>query len=71
MRKMHYDRGGTIQYTDDDGNVIDEVCYNLNDHRIPFVAFYQPDYGVINAGSPNADTVPNIAYNSMFYFSDS
>jgi len=71
MRKTHYDRGGTIQYTDDLGNVIDEVCYNLNDHRIPFVAFYQPDYGVINAGAPNADTVPNVAYNSMFYFTDS
>lgn len=70
MRKLHYDRGGTIQYVDDEGNTIDEVCYNLNDHALPFVCFYQPDYGVINAGSPNADTVPNVAYNSMFYFND-
>lgn len=71
MRKIHYDRGGTIQYTDDVGNVIDEVTYNLNDHRIPFVAFYQPDYGVIGGGTPAEDLVPNVAYNSMFYFTDS
>ena len=71
MRKLHFDRGGTIQYTDDNGNVIDEVCYNLNDHRIPFVCFYQPDYGTVNLGTPDGDTVPNVAYNSMFYFTDS
>ena len=71
MKKIHYDRGGTIQYIDDNQNTIDEVCYNCNDHPLPFVCFYQPDYGVINAGSPNADTVPNVAYNSMFYFTDS
>lgn len=71
MRKTHYDRGGTISYTDETGNVIDEVTYNLNDHRIPFVCFYQPDYGVINGGVATADTVPNVAYNSMFYFTDS
>lgn len=71
MRKIHYDRGGTIQYIDDNQNTIDEVCYNLNDHRIPFVAFYQPDYGVINGGVATEDTVPNVAYNSMFYMTDS
>lgn len=71
MRKIHYDRGGTIQYIDDNQTTIDEVCYNLNDHRIPFVAFYQPDYGVINGGVASEDTVPNVAYNSMFYFTDS
>lgn len=71
MRKIHYDRGGTIQYIDDNQNTIDEVCYNLNDHRIPFVCFYQPDYGVINGGVASEDTVPNVAYNSMFYFTDS
>jgi hypothetical protein len=72
MRKTHFDRGGTISYIDENQNTIDEVCYNLNDHRIPFVCFYQPDYGVI-AGAPdfNSDKVPNVAYNSMFYFSDS
>tara|TARA_B100000519_G_scaffold198677_1_gene208585 strand:- start:651 stop:1664 length:1014 start_codon:yes stop_codon:yes gene_type:complete len=71
MRKIHYDRGGTISYIDDNQNTIDEVCYNLNDHAIPFVCFYQPDYGVIGGGAPNEDEVPNVAYNSMFYFTDS
>ena len=71
MRKLHFDRGGTIAYTDDSGNTIDEVTYNLNDHRIPFVCFYQPDYGIVNGGYPDGDTVPNVAYNSMFYFTDS
>lgn len=71
MRKIHYDRGGTISYVDDNQNTIDEVCYNLNDHAIPFVCFYQPDYGVINGGVASEDTVPNVAYNSMFYFTDS
>lgn len=72
MKKLHYDRGGTISYIDDNQNTIDEVCYNLNDHDIPFVAFYQPDYGVINGGSTEGleDCVPNVAYNSMFYFND-
>lgn len=71
MRKLHFDRGGTIAYTDDSGNTIDEVTYNLNDHRIPFVCFYQPDYQIVNGGYPDGDTVPNVAYNSMFYFTDS
>ena len=70
MKKIHYDRGGTISYIDDNQNTIDEVTYNLNDHDIPFVCFYQPDYGVINAGNPTADHVPNVAYNSMFYMTD-
>ena len=71
MRKIHYDRGGVISYVDDNQNTIDEVTYNLNDHRIPFVCFYQPDYGIIGQGNPNEDQVPNVAYNSMFYFTDS
>lgn len=71
MRKIHYDRGGVISYIDEHGATIDEQTYNLNDHRIPFVCFYQPDYGVINGGYPSADTVPAVAYNSMFYFTDS
>lgn len=71
MKKIHYDRGGVISYVDDDQNTIDEQTYNLNDHSIPFVCFYQPDYGVINGGYPSADTVPNVAYNSMLYFTDS
>lgn len=73
MKKIHYDRGGVISYTDDNQNTIDEQTYNLNDHRIPFVCFYQPDYGVINGGSTEGleDCVPNVAYNSMLYFTDS
>ena len=71
MRKIHYDRGGVISYIDDNQNTIDEVTYNLNDHAIPFVCFYQPDYGVINGCVASEDTVPNVAYNSMFYFTDS
>ena len=71
MRKIHYDRGGTISYIDENQNTIDEATYNLNDHRIPFVCFYQPDYGVINGGVPNEDVVPNVAYNSLLYFNDS
>lgn len=71
MKKIHYDRGGTISYIDDNQNTIDEVCYNLNDHAIPFVCFYQPDYGVIGGGQPNEDEVPNVAYNSILYFNDS
>lgn len=71
MKKIHYDRGGTISYIDENQNTIDEACYNLNDHPIPFVCFYQPDYGVIGGGVPNEDVVPNVAYNSLFYFTDS
>jgi len=71
MKKIHYDRGGTISYIDENQTTIDEVTYNLNDHAIPFVCFYQPDYGVINGGVATSDTVPNVAYNSMFYFTDS
>jgi len=71
FRKQHFDRGGTIQYQDDAGNQHDEVCYNLNDHRIPFVCFYQPDYATLGGGYQNGDNVPNVAYNSMFYFTDS
>lgn len=71
FKKIHFDRGGTIQYQDDAGNQHDEVCYNLNDHRIPFVLFYQPDYSTAGGGYPNGDNVPNVAYNSMFYFTDS
>lgn len=71
MRKIHYDKGGVISYTSDDGTVIDEQTYNLNDHRIPFVCFYQPDYGIIGGGYPETDNVPHVAYNSMFYFTDS
>lgn len=71
MKKIHYDRGGVISYVDDNQNTIDEQCYNLNDHAIPFVCFYQPDYGVINGGVATEDTVPNVAYNSILYFNDS
>lgn len=71
MRKIHYDRGGIISYVDDKGATIDEQTYNLNDHRIPFVCFYQPDYGIIGGGAPETDFVPHVAYNSMFYFTDS
>ena len=71
MRKIHYDKGGVISYIDDNQNTIDEQTFNLNDHRIPFVCFYQPDYGLINGGTPDEDTVPSVAYNSMFYFNDS
>ena len=71
MRKIHYDKGGIISYVDDKGATIDEQTFNLNDHRVPFVVFYQPDYGIIGGGTPTADLVPHVAYNSMFYFTDS
>lgn len=71
MRKIHFDKGGVISYVDDKGATIDEQTYNLNDHRVPFVVFYQPDYGIIGGGTPSADLVPAVAYNSMFYFTDS
>lgn len=70
MRKTHFDKGGVISYVDDAGNTIDEQTFNLNDHRIPFVCFYQPDYGIIGGGYPEADMVPHVAYNSMYYMND-
>lgn len=66
FKKTHYDAGGLISYA---GTTEQDQVYNLNDHRIPFVCFYQPDEGTL--GMPDADKRPNVAYNSILYFTDS
>lgn len=66
MKKIHYDAGGNISYA---GTTDQDQCYNLNDHRIPFVIFYQPDESTLYPG--DADKRPKVAYNSAFYFTDS
>lgn len=66
MRKTHYDAGGLLSYA---GTTDQDQCYNLNDHKIPFVIFYQPDENVL--GGPDADKRPSVAYNSILYYTDS
>lgn len=63
-KKLHYDRGGDI--TSDDPSLT-ETCYNLNDHRIPFIVLYNPDV----PASPGDEIVPKVSYNSILYYSDS
>lgn len=69
MKKLHYDYGGTITNYPDPSN-ISERCFNLNDDRLPFLCFYQPDANEIS-DSTDPDEHPQVAYNSMFYFTDS
>lgn len=67
MKKIHYDYGGTISNT---GATYTERCFNLNDDRLPFLCFYQPDTGTL-LSQTNSDYFPHVAYNSCFYFTDS
>lgn len=66
FKKTHYDAGGNVSYA---GTTDQDQCYNLNDHRIPFVVFYQPDEATL--GGPDVDKRPNVAYNSILYYTDS
>lgn len=66
FKKTHYDAGGNVSYA---GTADQDQCYNLNDHRIPFVVFYQPDEATL--GMPDVDKRPNVAYNSILYYTDS
>lgn len=66
FKKLHYDAGGNIAYA---GSMDQDQCYQLNDHRIPFVCFYQPDEATL--GGPDVDKRPNVAYNSILYYTDS
>lgn len=66
MKKRHFDGGGNISYA---GTTDQDQCYQLNDHPIPFVCFYQPDEGTLYPG--DADKRPSVAYNSILYFTDS
>lgn len=66
FKKTHYDAGGNVSYV---GTADQDQCYNLNDHRIPFVVFYQPDEATL--GMPDVDKRPNVAYNSILYYTDS
>lgn len=66
MKKSHFDAGGNISYA---GTADQDQCYNLNDHQIPFVCFYQPDESTL--GGPDPDKRPKVAYNSILYFTDS
>lgn len=66
FKKSHFDAGGNISYA---GTADQDQCYNLNDHQIPFVCFYQPDEQVL--GGPDVDKRPKVAYNSILYFTDS
>lgn len=66
MKKTHYDAGGNISYA---GTADQDQCYNLNDHAIPFVCFYQPNEQTL--GGPDVDKRPNVAYNSILYYTDS
>lgn len=66
FKKIHYDAGGNLSYA---GTTDQDQCYQLNDHRIPFVCFYQPDESTL--GGPDVDKRPNVAYNSILYFTDS
>lgn len=66
MRKTHYDAGGNINYA---GTTDQDQCYNLNDHKIPFVILYQPDEGTLYPS--DADKRPSVAYNSILYYTDS
>lgn len=69
MKKVHYDFGGTVTNYPDTP-VVEERCFNLNDDRLPFLVFYQPDANEIS-DPDDADEHPQVAYNSMFYFTDS
>lgn len=66
FKKTHYDAGGLLSYA---GTAEQDQCYNLNDHQIPFVCLYQPQEGTLYPGDP--DKRPNVAYNSILYFTDS
>lgn len=66
FKKTHYDAGGMLSYA---GTADQDQCYNLNDHQIPFVVFYQPNGGTLYPG--DADKHPNVAYNSILYYTDS
>lgn len=66
FKKLHFDAGGNISYV---GTTDQDQCYNLNDHQIPFVCFYQPDEATL--GGPDVDKRPNVAYNSILYYNDS
>lgn len=66
FKKLHYDGGGNISYA---GTADQDQAYNLNDHPIPFVCFYQPDEATL--GGPDVDKRPNVAYNSILYYNDS
>jgi len=65
FKKTHYDAGGNVSYA---GTADQDQCYQLNDHRIPFVCFYQPDEATL--GGPDVDKRPNVAFNSILYFTD-
>lgn len=69
MKKIHYDYGGVLSNYPVEPT-ISERCFNLNDDRLPFLVFYQPDAGQI-ADVTDPDEYPHVAYNSMFYFTDS
>ena len=66
FKKRHYDGGGLISYA---GTADQQQAYQLNDHPIPFVCFYQPDEATLSPG--DADRRPNVAYNSILYYTDS
>tara|TARA_B100000519_G_scaffold174193_1_gene161966 strand:- start:339 stop:1331 length:993 start_codon:yes stop_codon:yes gene_type:complete len=66
FKKTHYDAGGNLSYA---GTADQDQCYNLNDHPIPFVVAYQPNENVLSPMDP--DKRPNIAYNSILYYTDS
>lgn len=66
FKKTHYDAGGLLSYA---GTADQDQCYNLNDHQIPFVCLYQPQEGTLYPG--DSDKRPNVAYNSILYFTDS
>jgi len=69
MKKLHYDYGGVLSNYPAEPT-ISERCFNLNDDRLPFLCFYQPDANTVS-DQTDADEFPHIAYNSMFYFTDS
>lgn len=66
FKKTHYDAGGNINYV---GTTDQDQCYNLNDHQVPFVVFYQPNESTLYPG--DADKRPSVAYNSILYYTDS
>lgn len=66
FKKLHYDAGGLISYA---GTADQQQAYQLNDHAIPFVCFYQPNEQTL--GMPDPDKRPKVAYNSILYYTDS
>lgn len=65
FKKFHYEQGDVITNS---ALTFNKRTFNLVDQWIPFVVFYQPEE---NQLYPDDELLrPQVAYNSMFYYSD-